>query len=330
MSDQSAGFAPDDDAPVEDAALDALMAQWVATAPEPIDVEAALARVTARRLADVGAPAAAAVDDLAAKRSARRPQIATRPIWQRGAFKVAAAVIAMIGVTAVWRATRTSAAESFATTTGLARDIRLADGTEVHLGPASSLQLDAGFGRDHRRLTLHGEAWFKVTHDAAMPFAIRVGRTTVEDIGTAFLVRESASEEVSVRVAEGAVRMTTAAASRDSSVTLHAGDGAVATPRGITVATGAVSASEGQALAAGRLTFTDASLVEVRDALHRWYGVTLRINDSTLSNRHVTADFTGEPVSRVASVLGLTLGVTAESHGDTIELHGASGVPSRP
>jgi transmembrane sensor len=163
-----------------------------------------------------------------------------------------------------------------------------------------------------------------------MPFAIRVGRTTVEDIGTAFLVRESEAQEVSVRVAEGSVRLTTSAAARDSMVLLRAGDGAVATPTGIAVSAGSVSKSEGDALAAGRLTFTDASLVEVREALHRWYGVTLRLGDTTLANRHVTADFTGEPVSRVATVLGLTLGVSAEAHGDTIELHTAAGAPSRP
>jgi transmembrane sensor len=307
-----------------------VMARWAATAPDTIDVEAALARVTARRLADAGAPAASTHDELAARRETRRTVTRTVPIWQHGAFRAAAAVVAVLGVAALWRSTRPVAQESYATTTGLAKDIRLADGTEVRLGPASSLQLDAGFGREHRHLTLHGEAWFKVTHNEAMPFAIRVGRTTVEDVGTAFLVRESASDEVSVRVAEGAVRLTTPAAARDSSVMLQAGDGAVATPVGITVAQGAVSASEGQALAAGRLTFTDASLVEVRDALHRWYGVTLRLHDTTLTHRHVTADFTGEPLSRVATVLGLTLGVTAESHGDTIDLHGASGVPSRP
>jgi transmembrane sensor len=179
-------------------------------------------------------------------------------------------------------------------------------------------------------VTLQGEAWFKVSHDASRPFAIRVGTTTVEDIGTAFLVRESPTRAVTVRVAEGAVRLTTRAAARDSTVTLRAGDGAVATAGGITVAAGVVSATEGVALAAGRLAFNDASLVEVQDALHRWYGVRLIIADNALAARHVTADFTGEPVSRVAAVLGLTLGVNAESRGDTIELHGAAGVPTRP
>ncbi len=330
MSDQSAGLAPEDGTPVQDAALDAVMAQWISATAEPIDVDGALARVNARRLADAAmSRAAAPIDDLALRRDAKRvSDVQPVPLWRRAGFRAAAAVVAVFGATVLWRATSTpSRTTSYVTTTGASQEIRLVDGTEVRLGPGSSLTLDPAFGRGNRKLTLHGEAWFKVTHNAAMPFSIRAGSTTVEDVGTAFLVRESLEKEVSVRVAEGAVKVTTA---RDSSVTLQAGDGAVATSTGITVAAGGVTAGESAALASGRLTFTDASLLEVQDALHRWYGVSLLISDSTLAARHVTADFTGEPIARVAAVLGLTLGVTADAHGDTIELHSAAGVPTRP
>ncbi|MES3036243.1 MAG: FecR domain-containing protein [Gemmatimonadota bacterium] len=311
---------------MHDAALDAVMAQWVATTPDVIDVEGALARVTARRRSG----AAEGADNLAARRARKAQPLPTVPLWKRPVFRVAAALLLVAGATAVWRtATAGSGAASYVTTTGTTQAIRLADGTDVRLGPASSLELAPGFGRTHRRLTLHGEAWFRVTHDDAMPFAIKVGAATVEDVGTAFLVRESPSREVSVRVTEGVVTLTSPAAQHDSVVTLRAGDGAVATVGGITVAPGAVTATEGAALAAGHLTFADASLTEVADALRRWYGVSLIISDSALAARRVTADFTSEPVSRVAAVLGLTLGVSAESRGDTIELHSAAGMPAR-
>ncbi len=325
MSDEPAGFEPGDGTPVHDEALDALMAGWVTASAEPIDVEGALAQVNARRRRET----AAVGDELAARRQ-RRAAPPVTALWQRPVFRIAAALIAVAGVAAVMRMQRPPAATSYVTTTGTSSAIRLADGTDVRLGPGSRLTLQAGYGTSHRRVTLQGEAWFRVTHDVARPFAIRVGATTVEDVGTAFLVRESEAREVSVRVAEGLVRVTTPSAARDSSVTLRAGDGAVASATGIAVAAGRVTASEGAALAAGRLTFTDASLLEVRESLHRWYGVTLHMDDSVLAARHVTADFTGEPLSRVASVLGLTLGVEATVHGDTIELRDAAGVPARP
>lgn len=327
MSDELAGDTPEEGTPVHDRALDALMASWSAGAPETIDVEGALARVNARRRAE----ATVTVDDLAARRARRAAPVAT-PLWRAPLFRAAAALIVVAGSLALWRSARGPAApQTFATTMGVTKDLHLPDGTEVRLGPASSLELAAGYGRSTRRVTLHGEAWFKVVHNEAMPFAIRVGETTVEDVGTAFQVRESEGRRaVSVRVAEGAVRLTTTAASRDSSVMLKAGDGAVASSSGITVAVGAVSATETSALAAGRLTFADAPMSEVQESLQRWYGVTLVMSDSTLANRHVTADFTGEPIERVRAVIGLTLGATATQRGDTIALRAGTGVQSRP
>jgi transmembrane sensor len=330
MTNQFYGHEPAEDASgATDPALDALLVTWRAGAAEPIDVEGALAQVKARRSDE----RLNSHDDLAARR-AERAVVRSTP-WKAPAFRIAAALVAVIGGTLLWRSTRSAVREqTYATTVGATRAFTLMDGTQVRLGPASSIELADGFGGAHRRLRLHGEAWFKVTHDEAKPFAIQVGAATVEDVGTAFLVREADSTEVSVRVSEGEVRVTRAigsgGAQRDSIVTLHAGDGAVATAAGIHFAAGVVTAAEGVALAAGHLTFTDASLHEVRDALHRWYGVSLVINDASVATRHLTADFTGEPLARVAAVLGLTLGVDATQRGDTIVLERMPEVPSRP
>ena len=335
MSDDLTGATPDEGTPVHDAELDALLAPWAGRAPERIDVEAALAKVTARRQADASP---VVIDDLAARRAAT-PRVATplparAPLWQRAGFRAAAGLALVVGSVLVWRtiAAGPSTPTSFATAMGETREVTLSDGTAVRLGPGSSLDVAADYGRGSRDVTLHGEAWFEVEHDDAMPFAIRVGETLVEDLGTAFQVRESASSgEVSVRVTEGIVRLRRATAvATDSAVTLQAGDGAVASAAGIVRVAGAVSPAERTALEQGRLTFTDATMAEVRESLRRWYGVTLVMNDPALETRHVTADFTDEPITRVSAVLGLTLGVSADTHGDTITLRTTSGVSSRP
>lgn len=326
MSDETAGLVPENGPRAHDAALDAMMTTWVEGTRDPIDIESALARVNARRRMS----ATPVGDELAPRRIVTRAAVRL-PIWQQPMFRRAAALAAVIGVTAIWRATGVSPAAptSYATSTGASRDIRLPDGTAVRLGPASTIELAAGFGTSTRHVTLHGEAWFQVTHDAARPFAITVGETTVEDVGTAFLVRESPSREVSVRVVEGVVRLSSGGGSHETIVTLHAGDRGVSSASGITVDTGVVSAADGAAISAGRLAFTDASMAEVQDALHRWYGVRLVLSDSAIASRHVTADLTGEPVARVASVLGLALGVVAELQADTITLQ-PTGTPPRP
>jgi transmembrane sensor len=75
----------------------------------------------------------------------------------------------------------------------------------------------------------------------------------------------------------------------------------------------------------GRLVFRDAPLARVAGEVHRWYGITLRIADSSLADRHVTASFNGEPVDQVLKVIGLTLGARVDRQGDTAVLRTGSG-----
>jgi ferric-dicitrate binding protein FerR (iron transport regulator) len=55
----------------------------------------------------------------------------------------------------------------------------------------------------------------------------------------------------------------------------------------------------------------------VAGEIHRWYGVTLHIDDRSLLNRHVTASFAGEPIDQVLKILGLTLGARVDLEGDS-------------
>jgi transmembrane sensor len=70
----------------------------------------------------------------------------------------------------------------------------------------------------------------------------------------------------------------------------------------------------------GQLVFRDAPLSRVANELRRWYGVTLRVNDSALLNQPVTMAFAGEPADRVLDIIGLTLGARVQRQGDTATL----------
>jgi transmembrane sensor len=78
----------------------------------------------------------------------------------------------------------------------------------------------------------------------------------------------------------------------------------------------------------GRLEFEDAPLAEVQNQLRRWYGVELRVVDSALAGRHLTASFRDEPAPRVLEIIALTLGARVELRGDTALLRPLAGIPS--
>lgn len=88
---------------------------------------------------------------------------------------------------------------------GQMRTLRLADGTTVTLAGGSTIEARIG---DNRRVTLRGEAFFDVEHDAARPFVVDAGGVTVQVLGTAFNVRAYAGSAPSVAVQRGRVAVT--------------------------------------------------------------------------------------------------------------------------
>ena len=360
-------------------AADALASAYLAPVdgpPAPVDVEAALARVhrqltgadTAPSGRTVHAVPATAVtsppDHVRPTTSAppapavprpvrpHRPAWATRTRWLAGGAALAAAAALAIVVTRNPIA-GDSGALRYATATGQRTTVRLPDGTRVVLGPSSTLAAVGAYGRDTRTLTLQGEAYFEVTHDAARPFVVEAGPAVVRDLGTAFVVRAgAATEQALVAVTQGSVALTAAdpaqepvgsrrpsrPASADTAgaVLLHAGDrGLVVRPAGASAGTapsvrklapaaGApAGAADELAWTTGRLVFRDAPIPEVADALHRWYGVTLRVADPALAGRTLTASFQGDSPDEVLRVVALALGARLDRRGDTVFVRAA-------
>ena len=75
--------------------------------------------------------------------------------------------------------------------------VQLADGTQVWLNAASTLQYPASFNGSDRTVTLTGEAYFEVAQDASKPFFVKVNGMTVQVLGTHFNVNAYPDEKTS-------------------------------------------------------------------------------------------------------------------------------------
>jgi transmembrane sensor len=210
-----------------------------------------------------------------------------------------------------------SAAHTYATRVGQRDSVKLADGTRVLLGPDSRLTVPADYGTSARSIDLQGDGYFDVQHDASKPFAVHVGTAIIEDIGTVFMVESDAADTTSVAVVKGSIRLRGSASSPTGGVVLAAGDRGAIDARGNVKLERQSVRDDDVAWTTGRLVFRDASLARVAGEIHRWYGVTLHIDDRSLLNRHVTASFAGEPIDQVLKILGLTLGARVDLEGDS-------------
>jgi len=178
----------------------------------------------------------------------------------------------------------------------------------------------ADYSANSRSVELRGDGYFDVVHDATKPFAVRVGQAVVEDIGTTFSVESDDAAATSVSVVTGSVRLRQAASEPTSGVVLAAGDRGSIDEAGRASAKQHVVRDEDIAWTRGQLIFRDAPLSRVANELRRWYGVTLRVNDSALLNTPVSTSFAGEPADRVLNIIGLTLGARVQRQGDTATL----------
>lgn len=62
----------------------------------------------------------------------------------------------------------------------------LADGTKVWLNSESEIRFPGAFKENKREITLTGEAYLEVSHDARRPFRVKAGDGVIEVLGTSF------------------------------------------------------------------------------------------------------------------------------------------------
>lgn len=331
--------------------LNAIGATGSTDAPE-VDVERALALVKQRiDAANVGSTVRS-IGDAPSARKARdvsRGPHAESSAWRRPSVLAAAAALILVAGGVIWRersdVTRgamgtVASAQIIRTTVGQRDSVRLADGTRVLLGPSSEMRVAAGYGVTHREVALVGEALFDVVHERAHPFIVHAGPAVIRDVGTVFVVQSDDARGVRVVVTTGAVVLrrddaasaqstATAANSSGDSAMLRAGDVGMLEPTGQLVVRPSSATPDDLGWTNGRLVFRDATLMEVRSELRRWYGVEMRVVDSALATRHVTATFEGEPVNHVLDVLALTLGAKIDRTGDTAFVRVPESRPNR-
>ena len=300
------------------AALDKAVAGLALDEQNDIDVDRALARVVERR------DSAGHDQPLRPQRPRELPYSRrTATMWRAAAILAAAAAVVVAARLVLQHSederspvADEGAGRTFATAVGKLDSLRLPDGGRVVLGPASRLVVAATYGRETREVELHGEAYFDVVHDTTRPFVVRAGDVSVRDVGTSFGVRADSTEVVQVVVTSGSVALRSTVTA-DSAVLLAAGDLGTVQPDGRVTSRRGVAAGQYLAWMRDSLVFRDASLREVSEELRRWYGVVLRVDDSTLADRHLTMTFAGDPLDRVLRVIGLGLGADIERRGDT-------------
>jgi transmembrane sensor len=254
-------------------------------------------------------------------------------VWQRVARAsigaAAAAAVVAVGVTLSRTqpepAPQAPAVFELSTTRGQRASLRLSDGSQVMLGPLSSIRYTAAPGGP-RTVHLSGQALFTVTHDSARLFAVHTPHGTATDLGTQFVVRSYPGDSTMVvAVVEGEVSLrpvadTLAGRAAADSLLLRAGDRGRATAIGKLAIERGVDLDRYLAWSEGRLEFRSAPMRDVVAELARWYDLEIRLANGAVARRRLTASFNDESIDEVLRLIRASLDVRTERAGRVVTI----------
>ncbi|TZF82117.1 DUF4974 domain-containing protein [Pedobacter sp. BS3] len=147
--------------------------------------------------------------------------------------------------------------------------VNLSDGTRVWLNAESSIHFPIAFTGKERKVSITGEAYFEVAHNASKPFKVVSRDQEIKVLGTQFNVMAYNNEAtVKTTLLKGSVAIKNAA----NSIVLKPGEQAETTLSAIRLVNDP-DIDNAIAWKNGKIQFFDADIQSIMRMLSRWYNV---------------------------------------------------------
>lgn len=155
-------------------------------------------------------------------------------------------------------------------------EVELADGSIVWLNANSKLTFPDKFTGKERKVTIEGEAYFKVTHHADHPFVVSTGKMNTVVLGTEFDVNTNYHNSQCVTLVKGSVEVSDVQGK--SSRKIIPGENATLLPNA-SFAVKSVDTNLYCAWKDGNFYFDNSTLWDIAQELGRWYNVSVVFNN---------------------------------------------------
>lgn len=190
--------------------------------------------------------------------------------------------------------------------------VALADGSQVWLNAGSSIRYPVAFTGKDREVTITGEAYFEVAHDASKPFYVSKDDVRVQVLGTHFNVNTYDDEpDMRVTLLEGSVRV-----SKGSATTILQPGQQAKVNSTIQVLNG-VNLDEVMAWKNGRFHFDGSNAEMIMREVSRWYNVDVEFKDK-IPHLFVVKVSRDVPVSQLLKAMETTTRIHFERQGNKI------------
>lgn len=226
------------------------------------------------------------------------------PLEKRVWIAAAAIVLAMLfGYLYINPISTTKNEVRYAANSTIQENIQLPDGSLIWLN--KNAKVTYGESNGERLVTLAGEAFFEVAHDANKPFVIHTGNMQTQVVGTSFNIRYQAEEPVVVSVASGKVKVY------DDNQTILLTKGQESQYHATTGKLEKKASQDPNFLSwkTGKLVFENSTIDYVIRTLFRHYGQQLTAIQPDVDNVRLTASFEQQSLEQVLELIYLTTDV---------------------
>ncbi|CAM2006511.1 FecR family protein [Acanthopleuribacter pedis] len=196
--------------------------------------------------------------------------------------------------------------------------ITLTDGTEVQLNAGSRLVFHDPLPRDDRAVTLFGQAYFKVEHDADSPFRIHTEEATVTVLGTRFEVW-TRDRRTRVVVRDGSVALEDR--SGKGRVVLTENQMSVVTAGKAPLEPREANAEAAISWRQGRIVFERVALADAVRDLGLAFDSAIVLDDPALGERTLSGSFPTDNLETVLEEIGLALNLAYTERDGVYHIH---------
>jgi len=230
-------------------------------------------------------------------------------------FLAAGCAVAFVAIAATYKWSAHD--DRYATAVGQRATVRLADGSQIELNTNSAISVSMGI-RSRSVVLSKGEAFFRIHHDAARPFAVLAAGHRIVDLGTEFSVRRTGNQ-LEVALVEGRARLEAVGSDVQHHATdLTPGEVAVATAESLSVSK-VPTRSIRNALAwrIGKLVFNHVTLAEAAAEFNRYNGTKLVVKPN-VADLKVSGTFDAGSIGPFANMAKLAFGLRIEQRNHSI------------
>jgi ferric-dicitrate binding protein FerR (iron transport regulator) len=185
-------------------------------------------------------------------------------------------------------------------------DVLLPDGSRIKLNADSRLSFPKVFDQHSREVTLEGEAYFEVAHDAAKPFVVHTSYGSTKVLGTSFNIKAHPGKDTEITLVEGSVNVSSR---QGPEVMLSPGQQARIVSGSQRITTRSVDVAQYIAWKNNTLYFNRVTLKEALAAMEPWYDVRFKVANPALERCILTAQYQDEPIENVLQSLKFLLKV---------------------